>query len=190
MTTPRPLPYRLVIAWSDEDEAYLVRVPALNGLISQPFAHGESIAEAARQGEIALAGLLQILQERGTRLPPAEVGKRYSGKFNVRLPSRLHEEAEQQAALDGTSLNQFMVAAVSSHVGRAHDPARVQRAAPQPKPARRKFPHEKDTPAPMSDRPRQAATAKRAPAATSKRTPAATPASRPQARGQAPKVRA
>jgi predicted RNase H-like HicB family nuclease len=57
--------YRMVIEWSDADEAYLVSYPALAKLVLQPMAHGKTVVEAAREGEAALKLSLESVRDDG-----------------------------------------------------------------------------------------------------------------------------
>ncbi len=54
-STPQERPHYLMeIAWSDEDRAYVVTVPALPGCMT----HGDTYAEAAMKGENAITSWL------------------------------------------------------------------------------------------------------------------------------------
>jgi len=48
----------------------------------------------------------------GKPLPAASVGKRYSGKFLVRVSPDIHEKAALKAQARGVSLNQFVADAL------------------------------------------------------------------------------
>ena len=63
-TTTRPR-YRMVIAWSDEDDAYLVAVPDLPGCVT----HGATYVEAARMGEDAIEAWLDGARHWGRPIP-------------------------------------------------------------------------------------------------------------------------
>jgi DNA-binding transcriptional regulator YiaG len=58
--------YSLVIAWSDEDDAYVVSVPEIPGL----HTHGSTVAEAAEMGEEAIAVWLDASRHWGEPMPP------------------------------------------------------------------------------------------------------------------------
>jgi predicted HicB family RNase H-like nuclease len=47
---------------------------------------------------------------RGEKLPKGMAGRRYSGKFNLRLRPQLHERLTLAAMKDGTSLNNYCAA--------------------------------------------------------------------------------
>jgi predicted RNase H-like HicB family nuclease len=66
--------YSMVIAWSDEDRAYVVTVPELPGCKS----HGKTYEEAARQGEDAIATWIEGAIEDGEPLPAPRTYETYS----------------------------------------------------------------------------------------------------------------
>ncbi len=53
--------YPILVFWSDEDRAYIANVPD----IRYCSAHGETPEEALREVRVALAGMLDWLQEKG-----------------------------------------------------------------------------------------------------------------------------
>ena len=55
--------YSMLIEWSEEDQAYIVTVPELPGCQT----HGETYAEAVRQGQDAIASWLEA--RRASRRP-------------------------------------------------------------------------------------------------------------------------
>ena len=57
--------YSLVMQWSDEDRAYIVTVPELEGCRT----HGETRAEAARQAEDAIITWLVAARVWGEQIP-------------------------------------------------------------------------------------------------------------------------
>lgn len=62
--------YRMVIEWSDEDRAYVVRVPELPGCVT----HGATYVEAARMGEEAIEAWLAGARHWGRPIPlPASI---------------------------------------------------------------------------------------------------------------------
>lgn len=61
----KPFRYRIVLEWSDEDAAFVARVPALPGCA----AHGKTAEEAARQARRAAEAMLSVLREDGSPLP-------------------------------------------------------------------------------------------------------------------------
>jgi predicted RNase H-like HicB family nuclease len=60
-------PYTMVIQWSDVDQLYLVHLPEFPW---QTFVtHGKTYQEAAQNGQEALAGLIEVLQDNNQPLP-------------------------------------------------------------------------------------------------------------------------
>jgi predicted RNase H-like HicB family nuclease len=67
--------YSMVIEWSDEDNAFLVTLPEWNGRVINPVGHGDTYAEAAESGQIALEHLISLDLEDGRPLPIANTRK-------------------------------------------------------------------------------------------------------------------
>ncbi|HVT07877.1 MAG TPA: type II toxin-antitoxin system HicB family antitoxin [Polyangia bacterium] len=63
-----PLRYRILIEWSDEDRAFIARIPALPGCI----AHGPTAADAEHEAQLAGTLMLETLEEQGLPTPPAD----------------------------------------------------------------------------------------------------------------------
>jgi predicted RNase H-like HicB family nuclease len=101
----KPLRYRIVIEWSDQDAAFVARVPALPGCA----AHGKTAEEAAREARRAAEAMLAVLREDGDPLPPEDASASYSGQIRLRLPRSLHERLARVSTAEGVSLNQMMV---------------------------------------------------------------------------------
>jgi predicted RNase H-like HicB family nuclease len=57
--------YAMVIEWSDENDAYLVTVPDLPGLVTD----GATRAEAAEMGEDAIGSVISGLRSTGQPVP-------------------------------------------------------------------------------------------------------------------------
>jgi len=118
----KPLRYRLIVEWSDEDKAFVARVPALQGCA----AHGESPEEATREARIAAEGILTSMADHGDALPPEDVAVDYSGQLRLRLPSSLHERLSRLAAAEGVSLNQELVALLAEGCGASATKQKVE----------------------------------------------------------------
>ncbi len=59
--------YTMVIKWSDEDDLYLVHLPEFPW---QEFVtHGRTYQEAAQNGQEALDGLIEVMQDNDRPLP-------------------------------------------------------------------------------------------------------------------------
>jgi predicted RNase H-like HicB family nuclease len=78
----------MVIEWSDEDGAFIVTVPELPGCVT----HGLTYAEAARQGEDAIATWLATARRWGDPVPEPRVfagGGKRSRRLGGRRSARL-----------------------------------------------------------------------------------------------------
>ena len=127
----KPFRYRILVEWSDEDSAFVARVPALPGCAT----HGKTADEATREARRAAEAVLAVLHEDGDAAPPEDTSADYSGQMRLRLPRSLHERLSQLATADGVSLNQFMVSLLALGAGmkgarlaEPSPPARGQRA--------------------------------------------------------------
>jgi antitoxin HicB len=110
------LPYKVEIFPDEEGEGYTAIVPELPGCMSatDDFAELESLIHDAKRV------WLEVALKHGDHIPepmPEEV-KDYSGKFLVRVPKSLHRQLSIRAEIDGTSLNQLVVAVLADSMGR------------------------------------------------------------------------
>jgi predicted HicB family RNase H-like nuclease len=80
-------------------------------------AQGDTISEAHERLERAAEDWIRVALDSGQDIPLPAEEQRYSGRILVRLPKSLHRRAAEAAEEDGTSLNQFIVAAVAERVG-------------------------------------------------------------------------
>ena len=62
--------YSMMIEWSDEDQAFLVRLPEWNPL---PMTHGDTYQEAVQRGEELLGALIESRKEHSEPLPEPRV---------------------------------------------------------------------------------------------------------------------
>jgi antitoxin HicB len=125
-----PFKYRIVTEWSDEDQAFVARVPVLPGCA----AHGATAEKATHEAERAAALMLEVMHEDGRSLPPEDASADYSGQLRLRLPKSLHERVSQLATAEGVSLNTLLLSLIAEGCGRqAPQPAKSA-----PKPARKR----------------------------------------------------
>jgi antitoxin HicB len=61
------------IAWSDEDQAYLVTLPEWADRVMQPVTHGDTYEQAAQNGREVLEMLIEAAQQQGKSLPAPTV---------------------------------------------------------------------------------------------------------------------
>lgn len=96
--------YRAVIQYDPEIEMFRGEFTGLNG--GADF-YADSVAALRNEGAISLEVFLEECKKRSI-----EPNRSYSGKFQVRLPSDLHESASGAAVARGLSLNQFVATAI------------------------------------------------------------------------------
>ena len=61
---------------------------------------------------------ISISEKDGDKLPQGMAGKRYSGKFNLRLGKQLHERLAIAAIKEGKSLNAYVAEALENEMNR------------------------------------------------------------------------
>lgn len=96
--------YTYRVAWSGEDGEYVATVvefPSLSWLDADQ-------AEALRGLVVLVEGVVAEMEAAGEPVPEPIADRRYSGKFNVRVPESLHRELALAAAEEGVSLNRLV----------------------------------------------------------------------------------
>lgn len=96
--------YLKIVEWSDEDGCYIGRCPELmfGGV------HGKDEQKVfAELCEVIDEWVAQARADR-EELPEGMAGKKYSGKFNLRLGAGLHERLALAALKEGKSLNNYV----------------------------------------------------------------------------------
>lgn len=108
------LPYTIETK-RESDGSYFIKVKELPGCMSV----GESIEEAYAMIEDAMAEWIQFNLDAGRVIPEPEEyeSKTYSGKFVVRISSRLHQELSDAAEENGVSLNHLVTEMLSRGSG-------------------------------------------------------------------------
>jgi antitoxin HicB len=107
------LPYTIELQ-QDPEEGWFARVKELRGCMSQ----GDTAEEAVAMIQEAMELWLEVSLEDGLPIPEPRSDEDYSGKFVVRVPRSLHRELVEEAAQQGTSLNQYINVALARSVGR------------------------------------------------------------------------
>ena len=115
------LPYHIELI-PDEGE-WVVAIPELPGCLSQ----GETPEEAIRMIREAQRLWLQVALEDGRPIPAPRPEEDYSGRFNVRVPKRLHRDLVRAAEAEGVSLNLFVATALARAVSHIPDPPKHDR---------------------------------------------------------------
>jgi len=104
--------YIRLVEWSEEDQVYIGRSPGLflGGV------HGDDEEQVYRDLVVAIEDWVESAERDGFDLPPPTAGKSYSGKFNLRVGSELHELLALQAMKVSESLNTYVVKALKARV--------------------------------------------------------------------------
>jgi predicted HicB family RNase H-like nuclease len=103
--------YLKVVEWSEEDQCFVGRLP---GLVFGGVHGDDEQAVYAELCEVA-EEWIGILEEDGTPLPPPTAGRKYSGKFNLRVGEELHERLALERSNE--SLNSYCVRVLREGVG-------------------------------------------------------------------------
>lgn len=97
--------YTYRVAWSAEDDEFVATVaefPSLSWL-------ARSQIKALKGLETMLNDVILDMQEQGEDVPEPLSERNYSGKFNLRLGEKLHQEVALHAAEENLSINQWVV---------------------------------------------------------------------------------
>jgi antitoxin HicB len=98
-------------------------------------ARGATPAIAAAAVEEAVERWIANARAKGREIPPPGAAAAHSGKLLVRMPRSLHAELGRASEREGTSLNAYIVAALSASVAWRR-PGEPGAAAAQPPPTR------------------------------------------------------
>jgi len=105
-------PYGRVVA-PEPDGTFRAEIIEFPGCL----ATGETAAEALASLEAVAEGWLEATIARGLPVPEPIDSASYSGKLVVRLGRDLHRRSAHMAAIEGVSLNQFIVSSVAERIG-------------------------------------------------------------------------
>jgi predicted RNase H-like HicB family nuclease len=105
-------PYARILI-PDEEGGYSAEILEFPGC----FAEGETADEAMQALDRAAESWIQAAIDQGQEIPPPFMNQGYSGKIALRLPRSLHRKAAQFAEREGTSINQFLMAAIAARIG-------------------------------------------------------------------------
>ena len=97
--------YLKIVEWSEEDQCYIGSVPGWIG----KCCHGDNEEKVYRELSRIVDEWIEIYRKDGKPLPPATAGKRYSGKFQLRVGSEPHRVLAIRSLQEGESLNNFCV---------------------------------------------------------------------------------
>ncbi len=104
--------YMRVVEWSEEDRCFVGRCPELmfGGV------HGPNEQQVFVELCEVIEEWVATSKEKNEPLPPGLAGKKYSGKFNLRLGQPLHERLALESAKKGKSLNTYCVEALENAI--------------------------------------------------------------------------
>ncbi|MDF7676733.1 type II toxin-antitoxin system HicB family antitoxin [Neisseriaceae bacterium ESL0693] len=97
--------YKAVITYDPETELFRGEFKGLNG--GADF-YGADISTLKAEGEASLQVFLDMCKEHGIN-----PHKNYSGRFNIRISPKLHEDAILAAAAKGISLNELVIQGIA-----------------------------------------------------------------------------
>ena len=100
--------YKAKIEFDPDLDVFRGEILGLNG--SADF-FGKSPASLRKEFRSSLKVFLEVCKEKGI-----EPTKEYSGKFNLRIPPRLHGEISVKAAAANKSINQWVAEALEESV--------------------------------------------------------------------------
>ncbi|WP_419164365.1 type II toxin-antitoxin system HicB family antitoxin [Candidatus Palauibacter sp.] len=100
--------YRAIVQFDPDIEMFRGEFVGLNG--GADF-YARDVSGLKREGAASLRVFLEMCEEDGV-----EPGRRYSGRFNVRIPSELHANVAAAAAAEGKSLNQWITDTLGDRV--------------------------------------------------------------------------
>jgi predicted HicB family RNase H-like nuclease len=95
--------YTYRVTWSEDDQEYVglcTEFPSLSWLDQTP----ESALKGVRE---TVESVIKDMKNTGEEIPQPIAGKRYSGKFMVRVPPEVHRNLAIQASESGVSLNRI-----------------------------------------------------------------------------------
>jgi predicted HicB family RNase H-like nuclease len=101
--------YTYRVTWSEDDQEYVglcTEFPSLSWLDQTP----ESALKGIRE---IVESVIKDMKLTDEEIPQPIAGKRYSGKFMVRVPPEVHRNLAMQASESGVSLNRIVGAKLS-----------------------------------------------------------------------------
>ena len=97
--------YLKIVEWSEEAKCYVGSVPGWIGACC----HGDNEEKVFHKLCRIVDDWIEIYKKDGKPLPPSTLGKKYSGKFQLRTGSELHQALTIRALQAGESLNNFCI---------------------------------------------------------------------------------
>lgn len=106
-------PYSRVVIPDEESNTYTAQILEFPGCITE----GKTPQEAYERLEKVASSWIEAALGMGQNIPLPWSTYEYGGRIALRLPKSLHKQVSLAAERDGTSLNQFIVMAISEKVG-------------------------------------------------------------------------
>ena len=97
--------YLKIVEWSEEDKCYVGSVPGWIGTCC----HGDNEEKVFHKLCRIVDDWIEIYKKDGKPLPSSTIGKKYSGKFQLRTGSDLHQALTIRALQTGESLNSYCI---------------------------------------------------------------------------------
>jgi predicted HicB family RNase H-like nuclease len=95
--------YAKFVEWSDEDRCFIGRCPGLfDGAV-----HGRDEAKVYKELCETVEEWIELLHQDNAPLPEPLPGKRFSGRFVLRVQPALHRRLAAKALAAGESLNSY-----------------------------------------------------------------------------------
>ena len=97
--------YVKIVEWSNEDQCFVGQCPGVIG----PCCHGDDEVEVYRELCQIVEEWIEIHETDGRELPESLGGKKFSGKFVLRVEPALHRRLAAKAIAAGESLNSYCI---------------------------------------------------------------------------------
>ena len=97
------------VEWSDEDRCFIGRCPG----VFAGGVHGHDEASVYKELCETVEEWIELLDKNGSDLPTPLAGKKFSGRFVVRIEPALHRRLAAKAQAAGGSLNSYCAQALS-----------------------------------------------------------------------------
>jgi predicted HicB family RNase H-like nuclease len=95
--------YAKFVEWSDQDRCFIGRCPEL----MSGGVHGNDEAKVYKELCETVEEWIELLHNDGSPLPEPLAGKKFSGKFVLRVEPALHRRLAAKALAAGESLNSY-----------------------------------------------------------------------------------
>ncbi len=106
-------PYARILTPDVESGTFTAQILEFPGCVAQ----GDTPEGAYENLEKSAAGWIEAARDLGQEIPEPFMNQGFGGKIALRLPRSIHRRAAMMAERDNTSLNQFLLSAISERVG-------------------------------------------------------------------------